>query len=227
MTILFLQDYFMEKSVWAIGGDGWAYDIGFGGLDHVLASGKNINVLVLDTETYSNTGGQASKATPLGAIAKFASQGKELPKKNLGAMMMNYEHVYVASVNMAANRNQLLKAFLEAESYNGPSLIIAYATCISHGINMNKGPELAKKAVDAGYWPLYRYNPALLQTDKNPFSWDSPEKKNEFTDYILQEKRYTMLKNQSPQRAEKLYKIAEESAVKRTEKLKKLKENNN
>ena len=153
----------MQKDVWIIGGDGWAYDIGFGGLDHVLASGRNVNVLVLDTEVYSNTGGQASKATPLGAVAKFAARGKATPKKDLGLLAMAYGNVYVARVAMGADDQQTLKAFLEAEAYDGPSLIIAYSHCIAHGIDMRKGLEQQKLAVQAGHWLLYRYNPALAE----------------------------------------------------------------
>lgn len=153
------SDILVKKSVWIIGGDGWAYDIGFGGLDHVLASGEDVNVLVLDTEVYSNTGGQASKSTPTGAVAKFATGGKPTRKKDLGLMAMSYGYVYVATVAMGANRNQLLKAMIEAESYNGPSLIIAYAPCINHGIDMSQSVEESKRAVECGYWNLYRYDP--------------------------------------------------------------------
>ena len=170
-----LQDYLVEKSVWCIGGDGWAYDIGYGGLDHVLATGKNVNVLVLDTEVYSNTGGQASKSTPLSAVAQFASAGKRTGKKDLGLMFMSYGYVYVASVALGANMNQVVKAFLEAEAYPGPSIIIAYSPCIMHGFDMGYSSEEAKRAVQAGYWPLYRYNPALAADGKNPFVYESKE----------------------------------------------------
>ncbi len=174
-NLLSVADALVRKSVWIIGGDGWAYDIGYGGLDHVLASGRNVNVLVLDTEVYSNTGGQASKSTPLGAVAKFAARGKATPKKDLGMLAMAYGNVYVARVAMGASDQQTLKAFLEAEAYDGPSLIIAYSHCIAHGIDMSKGLEQQKLAVQSGYWPLYRYNPALLDEGKNPFMLDSKE----------------------------------------------------
>ncbi|MFO7865796.1 MAG: pyruvate:ferredoxin (flavodoxin) oxidoreductase, partial [Candidatus Aminicenantes bacterium] len=178
--IIELQDYFVEKSIWSIGGDGWAYDIGYGGLDHVLAVGKNVNILVLDTEVYSNTGGQASKATPMGSIAKFASAGKPTIKKDLGRMAMTYGYVYVASVAMGANQNQCLKAFLEAEAYDGPSLIIAYSPCINHGLDMRKTQQEEKLAVDSGYWLLYRYNPARAEENKNPLTLDSKEPKLDY-----------------------------------------------
>jgi Pyruvate:ferredoxin oxidoreductase and related 2-oxoacid:ferredoxin oxidoreductases, beta subunit len=166
--LLSLADVLVKKSVWIIGGDGWAYDIGYGGLDHVLASGYNVNVLVLDTEVYSNTGGQASKSTPIGAVAKFAAKGKSSPKKDLGLIAMAYGNIYVARVAMGADDVQTLRAFLEAEAYDGPSLIIAYSHCIAHGIDMRKGLEQQKLAVQTGYWPLYRYNPSLAAEGKNP-----------------------------------------------------------
>jgi pyruvate-ferredoxin/flavodoxin oxidoreductase len=217
------KDYLINKSVWCIGGDGWAYDIGFGGLDHIIALGRNVNLLVLDSEVYSNTGGQASKATPLGAAAKFVASGKATAKKNLGLMMLSYGNVYVASVDLGADKSQLLKAMIEAEEYEGPSLIIAYSPCIEHGIDMRKSLEMGKKAADSGYWPLFRYNPELAKQEKNPFIWDSSdEPKIDFKDYILAERRYTMLKNQFPKHAEKLYKMAEESAKKRFDHLKRL-----
>ncbi len=208
-----LQDNFVEKSIWIIGGDGWAYDIGYGGLDHVLAQGKNVNVLVVDSEVYSNTGGQASKATPLGASAKFAASGKELPKKNLGLMMMNYGYIYVASVSLGANKMQLIKALKEAEEYNGPSIVIAYSPCIAHGIKKGMGTsqEIQKKAVDSGYWPLFRYNPST----KNPLTVDSKDSKITFGDYINEEIRYTVLNTDYPKRAKVLQKKAEESAKRR------------
>src|SRR5690606_22471248 len=170
-----MKDLYTKKSVWIFGGDGWAYDIGYGGLDHVLASGDDVNVLVLDTEVYSNTGGQSSKATPTGAIAKFAAAGKRVKKKDLGLIAMSYGYVYVASVSMGANKNQTLKAIVEAERYPGPSLVIAYSPCINHGINMGKSQREGQLAVEAGYWPLYRYNPALTLAGKNPFILDSKE----------------------------------------------------
>ena len=169
------KDCLVKKSVWIFGGDGWAYDIGYGGLDHVLASGEDVNVLVLDTEVYSNTGGQASKSTPTGSVAKFASSGKRVKKKDLGMMAMSYGYVYVAQVAMGSNKQQFLNALIEAEKYHGPSLIIAYAPCINHGINMSKSQDEEKRAVDCGYWQLYRYNPTLKEEGKNPFTLDSKE----------------------------------------------------
>ena len=206
-----LKDYLVDKSVWIIGGDGWAYDIGYGGLDHVMAQGKNVNVLVVDTEVYSNTGGQCSKATPRGAVAKFAASGKEMPKKNLGMMMMNYGHVYVASVNLGGNKAQVVKAIMEAEAHPGPSIIIAYSPCISHGINMGKATEEGKLASDVGYWPMYRYNPALA----NPFTWESKNPSVPFDQYLQNEIRYKSLKLKFPEKAEELYKLAEDDAKKR------------
>jgi len=206
-----LQDYFVDKSVWIIGGDGWAYDIGYGGLDHVVASGRNVNILVVDTEVYSNTGGQASKATPIAAVAKFANAGMRLTKKNLGFMCMSYGYVYVASVSMGANRAQTLKAFQEAASYNGPSIIMAYAPCIAHGINMSKSQTEQKRAVECGYWPLYRYNPQL---DK-PFSWETKEPSADFQEFIRSERRYTTLLKTAPKEAEELFRQAEEDAKRR------------
>ena len=206
------QDYFVDKSVWAIGGDGWAYDIGYGGLDHVMALGKDINVLVLDTEVYSNTGGQASKATPLAAVAKFANAGKRQGKKNMGLMFMSYGYVYVASVAMGANRNQCLRAFLEAEAYKGPSIILAYSPCIAHGIDMGKSQLEEKRAVEAGYWPLYRYDP---RDEKQRFHWETKEPTASFQDFIRSERRYTSLLATAPDEAEKLFKLAEEDAARR------------
>ncbi|NOY81458.1 MAG: pyruvate:ferredoxin (flavodoxin) oxidoreductase [Kiritimatiellaeota bacterium] len=207
-----LKDYFVDKSVWVIGGDGWAYDIGYGGLDHVLACGRDVNVLVLDSEVYSNTGGQSSKATPLSAVAKFAMAGKRKGKKNLGLMCMSYGYVYVASVAMGANRNQTLKAFLEAEAYPGPSIIIAYSPCIAHGINMMESQEEEKIAVDCGYWPLYRFNPTLAEAGKNPFLWESRPPKTPFRDYIQRERRYMSLKQTAPDDAERLWEEAAEDS---------------
>ncbi|MBN2031402.1 pyruvate:ferredoxin (flavodoxin) oxidoreductase [bacterium] len=197
-----LESYFVPKSVWSFGGDGWAYDIGYGGLDHVMASGRNINVLVLDTEVYSNTGGQASKATPLGSVAKFAEAGKKTVKKDLGLMMMSYGYVYVASVAMGANKVQLLKALLEAEAYDGPSIIIAYAPCINHGFDMAYTQQEEKKAVDSGYWMLYRYNPLLKKEGKNPFILDSKEPKVPLKEFLEGERRYTSLKQTFPERVD-------------------------
>lgn len=196
-----VSDYLIKKSVWILGGDGWAYDIGFGGLDHVLASGRNVNVLVMDTEVYSNTGGQMSKATPTGAIAKFAASGKSISKKDLGMIAMSYGYVYVAKVAMGYNRQQTLKAFLEAESYNGPSMIIAYSHCIAHGIDMMTGMDQQKMAVSTGVWPLYRYNPLLKQEGKNPFVLDSKEPAGDPADYMYNEIRYRSLKQENPERA--------------------------
>ncbi|MFH1941819.1 MAG: pyruvate:ferredoxin (flavodoxin) oxidoreductase [bacterium] len=193
-----LEHYFVDKSVWCFGGDGWAYDIGYGGLDHVMASGRNINVLVLDTEVYSNTGGQASKATPLGSVARFAEEGKKTIKKDLGLMMMSYGYVYVASVAMGANKNQLIKAITEAEAYNGPSIIIAYAPCINHGFDMAFTQQEEKKAVDAGYWMLYRYNPELKKEGKNPFILDSKEPSVPLKEFLEGETRYTSLRQTFP-----------------------------
>jgi len=204
-----LQDYLVDKSVWCIGGDGWAYDIGYGGLDHVLATGKNVNVLVLDTEVYSNTGGQASKSTPLSAVAQFASAGKRTGKKDLGLMFMSYGYVYVASVALGANMNQVVKAFLEAEAYPGPSIIIAYSPCIMHGFDMGYSSEEAKRAVQAGYWPLYRYNPALAKEGKNPFVYESKDPTINLQDFLAKEIRYATLKLQFPDIADRLYEQAE------------------
>ena len=203
-NLLSVVDALVRKSVWIIGGDGWAYDIGYGGLDHVLASGRNVNVLVLDTEVYSNTGGQASKSTPLAAVAKFAARGKATPKKDLGMLAIAYGHVYVARVAMGANDQQTLKAFLEAEAYDGPSLLIAYSHCIAHGIDMSKGLEQQKLAVQSGYWPLYRYNPALLDEGKQPFMLDSKEPSLPLERYVYNETRYRMLLHSNEERAESL-----------------------
>ena len=207
--LLSLADTLVKKSVWIVGGDGWAYDIGYGGLDHVLASGRNVNVLVLDTEVYSNTGGQSSKATSLGAVAKFAAGGKATPKKDLGLMATQYDYVYVAQVAMGASDTQTVKAFLEAESYDGPSLIIAYSHCIAHGIDMSKGLEQQKLAMQSAYWPLYRFDPRLAETGKNPFQLDSRAPKLPFKDYALNETRYRMLYQTNPNNAEALLQEAQ------------------
>ncbi|HEX3043350.1 MAG TPA: pyruvate:ferredoxin (flavodoxin) oxidoreductase [Bacillota bacterium] len=217
-----MKDIYTKKSIWIIGGDGWAYDIGYGGLDHVLASGEDVNVLVLDTEVYSNTGGQSSKSTPTGAIAKFAAAGKQVRKKDLGLMAMAYGYVYVAAISMGANQNQTLKAIVEAEKYKGPSLIIAYAPCINHGIDMTKSQKEGKLAVEAGYWPLYRYNPDLTLENKNPFLLDSKEPTGNFKDFLLGEVRYATLKKQFPEAAEDLYKRAEADAKSRLEMYKRM-----
>jgi pyruvate-ferredoxin/flavodoxin oxidoreductase len=197
--LLSVADYLVKKSVWAVGGDGWAYDIGYGGLDHVLASGRNVNVLVLDTEVYSNTGGQASKATPMGAAAKFAAAGKPQMKKDLGMMAMTYGTVYVAAVAMGANPAQTVKAFVEAEAYAGPSLIIAYSTCIAHGIDMERGLAEMKKAVQSGHFPLYRYNPALTAEGKNPLQLDSKAPTMKFSEFAMQENRFRSLQKTNPE----------------------------
>ena len=208
------KDYLVKKSMWAVGGDGWAYDIGYGGLDHVLASGENINVLVFDTEVYSNTGGQASKATPAAAIAKFAASGKRIKKKDLGLMAMSYGYVYVAQCGMGADKNQLMRALLEAEAYDGPSLIICYAPCINHGLRkgMGKSQQNIKDAVDSGYWHLYRYNPELKKEGKNPFKLDSAEPTGSFKDFIMGQIRYSSLTKEFPGIADKLFDQVEEDA---------------
>jgi pyruvate-ferredoxin/flavodoxin oxidoreductase len=197
--LLTVADYLVAKSVWALGGDGWAYDIGYGGLDHVLASGRNVNVLVLDTEVYSNTGGQMSKSTPLGAVAKFAAGGKRMPKKDLGLIMMTYGNIYVAKVAIGANPNQTVKAFIEAESYDGPSLIIAYSHCIAHGINMSKGLEEQKKAVTCGHWPLYRFDPRLKEAGKNPLQLDSKAPTTDLEEFVNGENRFRILQKAKPE----------------------------
>jgi len=213
--IIELKDYLVKKSIWVFGGDGWAYDIGYGGLDHVLASGEDVNVLVLDTEVYSNTGGQASKSTPIAAVAKFAASGKRIRKKDLGMMAMSYGYVYVAQVAIGSSYAQYFKAIKEAEAYPGPSLIIAYAPCINHGLRagMGKSQQEAERAVEAGYWHLYRYNPLLENEGKNPFTLDSKEPKwEEFQNFLAGEVRYTSLKSTFPEEAEALFKAAEENA---------------
>jgi pyruvate-ferredoxin/flavodoxin oxidoreductase len=214
-NLLAVADALVRKSVWIIGGDGWAYDIGFGGLDHVLSSGRNVNVLVLDTEVYSNTGGQASKSTPRGAVAKFAARGKATPKKDLGLLAMSYRTVYVAHVAMGANDQQTLHAFLEAEAYEGPSLIIAYSHCIAHGIEMSKGLEQQKLAVQTGYWPLYRYNPDLAATGKNALTLDSKGPSVPLEKYAYNETRYRMLLQSNEQRAEALMQQAKHDVQER------------
>jgi pyruvate-ferredoxin/flavodoxin oxidoreductase len=204
-----LADVLVKRSVWIMGGDGWAYDIGYGGLDHVLASGRNVNVLVLDTQVYSNTGGQSSKATPRAAVARFAAAGKPLPKKDLGMIAMSYGTIYVAQVAMGASDAQTVRAFLEAEAFPGPSLIIAYSHCIAHGINMAKGLNQQKLAVDSGAWPLYRYNPTLAAQGQKPLSLDSKAPKIPLKDYVYNETRYSMLVQADEERAEKLLKLAQ------------------
>jgi pyruvate-ferredoxin/flavodoxin oxidoreductase len=203
-NLLSLADHFIKRSVWVLGGDGWAYDIGYGGLDHVLASGRNVNILVMDTEVYSNTGGQMSKATPVGAIAKFAAAGKDITKKDLGAQAMSYGYVYVAKISMGANMAQTIKAFREAESFNGTSIIIAYSHCINHGIDMSRGLEQQKGAVTSGLWPLYRYDPRLKDQGKNPFQLDSKDPTTSLEDFMYKEVRFKSLKAASPDRADAL-----------------------
>jgi len=224
--ILVKQDHLIKKSQWIIGGDGWAYDIGFGGLDHVLASGDDVNVLVVDTEVYSNTGGQSSKATPCAAVAKFAAAGKKIRKKDLGAIAMSYGYVYVAQIALGADMAQTLKVIKEAEAYKGPSLIIAYAPCINHGIKagMSKSVQEAKKAVDSGYWHLYRFDPDLMDQGKNPFSLDSKEPTTPFREFIMGEVRYSSLLSAFPDNAEELFMGAEKYAKIRYDSYKRLAE---
>ena len=217
-AIAVYEDHLIKRSQWIFGGDGWAYDIGYGGLDHVLASGENVNVLVFDTEVYSNTGGQASKATPTAAIAKFAAGGKRSKKKDLGMMNTAYGNVYVAQIAMGANMNQTIKAITEAEAYDGPSLIIAYATCINHGIKngLSNPMNQMKKAVECGYWHLWRYNPELKAEGKNPFTLDSKEPNSDlFRDFINTETRYTSLAKLFPEKAEELFEQAKQDSVAR------------
>ncbi|WP_215830782.1 pyruvate:ferredoxin (flavodoxin) oxidoreductase [Pelorhabdus rhamnosifermentans] len=220
------KDFLVKRSQWIFGGDGWAYDIGFGGLDHVLASGENVNVLVLDTEVYSNTGGQSSKATPAAAIAKFAASGKRTKKKDLGMIAMSYGYIYVAQIAMGADKNQTLKAIAEAEAYPGPSLIIAYAPCINHGLKTGMGCSQleAKHAVDSGYWGLYRYNPQSKDVGQNPFTMDSKEPTMDFKEFLMGEVRYSSLKKQFPTMADALFEKTEQDAKERLEKYKLLAE---
>jgi pyruvate-ferredoxin/flavodoxin oxidoreductase len=211
-----LGQYLVKRSQWIVGGDGASYDIGFGGLDHVIASGKNVNILVIDTEVYSNTGGQASKATPLGAIAKFAAAGKRIRKKDLGLIASTYGYVYVAQVAMGADNAQTLKAIREAEAYDGPSVIIAYAPCINHGlkVGMGKSQHEEARAVACGYWHLWRYNPMLEAEGKNPFTLDSKEPNwDEFIDFLKGEVRYASVLKQYPDEAEELFQAAKENAM--------------
>jgi pyruvate-ferredoxin/flavodoxin oxidoreductase len=213
--LLALRQYFVKKSIWIFGGDGWAYDIGYGGLDHVIASGEDVNILVLDTEVYSNTGGQASKSTPVAAVAKFAASGKKIRKKDLGMMAMSYGYVYVAQVAMGANQNQYFKALKEAEAYKGPSIIIAYAPCINHGLRNGMGAtqRQEKLAVEAGYWQMYRFDPRLEAEGKNPFQLDSKEPDwSKFQDYLMSEVRYTSLQKSFPEHAMELFKASEDNA---------------
>lgn len=224
--ILELKDFLIKKSNWLIGGDGWAYDIGYGGLDHVIAMGDDVNIFVMDTEVYSNTGGQSSKSTPTAAVAKFAASGKKIRKKDLGMMAMNYGYVYVAQISLGANMNHAIKTIIEAEKYKGPSLIIAYAPCINHGIKTGMGTSIAeeKKAVSSGYWHLYRYNPELKDKGQNPFMLDSLEPKESFRDFINGEIRYSSLKNVFPDIADDMYNKAEKHSQERYETYKRLSE---
>ena len=219
-NLLSLADYLVKKSVWSVGGDGWGYDIGYGGVDHVLATGENIKLLIMDTEVYSNTGGQMSKATPLGAVAQFAAGGKRTPKKNIGMIMSTYGNVYIAQVNFGANPAQTLKAFIEADAYDGPALIIAYSVCIAHGMDMSKGIEAMKKAVTSGYWPLYRYNPELEAQGKNPLVINSKDPSTPFEEYAYRENRYKTLRSSNPEAAKELMKQAEADIKRRWKLLK-------
>mgnify|MGYP001054052241 CR=1 FL=1 len=210
--LMSVADMLVRKSIWIVGGDGWAYDIGYGGLDHVLASGYNINVLVLDTGVYSNTGGQSSKATPRAAVAKFAANGKALPRKDLGMIAMTYGYIYVARVAMGASDIQTLRAFREADAYNGPSLVIAYTHCISHGYDMKFGLNQQKLAVKSGVWPIYRYNPDNIKEGKNPLKLDYKEPSIPVKDFAYNETRYKVLTQTNEERAEELLKLAQGDA---------------
>ena len=210
--LLSAADMLVKKGVWIVGGDGWAYDIGYGGLDHVLASGRNVKLLVLDTEVYSNTGGQASKSTPRAAVAKFAAGGKPAPKKDLGLMAMSYGNVYVGSVAMGAKDEHTLKAFLEAEAYDGPSLIIAYSHCIAHGINMTTAMSDQKIAVDSGQWLLYRYNPERALVGENPLILDSRAPTRRVQEFLKQQTRFKMLTKSKPEDAKRLWEQAQQDA---------------
>ncbi len=221
-SLLPVVDYLVKKSVWAFGGDGWAYDIGYGGLDHVLASGRNVNILVLDTEVYSNTGGQSSKSTPMGAVAKFASGGKPVGKKDMGLLAMSYGYIYVAKIALGANQNQAIKAITEAEAYDGPSLILCYAHCIAHGIDMTTGYGNQKKAVESGHWPLYRYNPELELAGKNPLQLDSKDPTISLADYVYGENRYQILKRSKPEISQKLIEAAQKNVTAKFKMLKQL-----
>ncbi|MGE5407747.1 MAG: thiamine pyrophosphate-dependent enzyme, partial [Syntrophothermus sp.] len=208
-NLLSVADALVKKSVWIVGGDGWAYDIGYGGLDHVIASGRNVNILVLDTEVYSNTGGQASKATPRGAVAKFAAAGKGTTKKDLGAIARSYGNVYVAQIAIGANDAQAIKAMLEADAWPGPSLIIAYSHCIAQGLDMTTAMSHQKEATATGYWPLYRYDPRLGGQGQHPFHLDSRKPTQPFKDFAAKEARYAMLARANPAQAERLMRLAQ------------------
>ena len=220
-AVLAEKEYLSKKSVWIFGGDGWAYDIGFGGVDHVLASGEDVNVFVFDTEVYSNTGGQASKASNIGQVAQFAAAGKTIAKKSLAEIAMTYGYVYVAQVAMGANMNQTLKAIAEAEAYHGPSLIIGYAPCEMHSIKggMTNCQSEMKKAVECGYWNLFRFNPALKAEGKNPFTLDSKAPAGGYQEFLMNEARYSSLTRSFPDRAKELFALNEETAKARYEKL--------
>jgi pyruvate-ferredoxin/flavodoxin oxidoreductase len=213
--LLSVADYLVTKSIWIFGGDGWAYDIGYGGLDHVLASGRNVNVLVLDTGVYSNTGGQMSKATPRGAVAKFAAAGKGMPKKDLGMIAMTYGNIYVAQVAIGTNMNQCVKAFAEAEAYNGPSLIIAYSQCINHGYDLRYGYEVQRDAVECGFWPLFRFNPDNARAGKQPLSLDSKAPTKDVEEWMYRENRFRILRNADPERAHQLLDLLREDVITR------------
>ena len=217
--ILNNSEFLSKKSVWAFGGDGWAYDIGFGGLDHVLAANQDINMLIMDTEVYSNTGGQASKATNMGATAQFAAAGKRTKKKDLGKMLMSYGYIYVAQVAMGADPNQTLKAIREAESYPGPAVVIAYAPCTAHGIRggMSGAQQEMKRAVEAGYWTLYRYDPRLAQEGKNPFQLDSKAPTADYQDFLRSERRFAAMETKFPEKAAELFSRAAQDAKERYE----------
>ena len=217
--ILENREYLSKKSIWAIGGDGWAYDIGFGGIDHVMAQNRDVNLLVLDTEVYSNTGGQSSKSTPTSAVAKFAAGGKEVKKKDLGAIAMSYGYIYVAQVAMGYDQAQTLKAIREAEAYPGPSIVICYCPCIEHGMKASMGLSQLeeKKAVECGYWHLYRYDPRRKAEGKNPFQLDSKEPTGDFQQFLLGENRYASLQLAFPEKAQELYAKAARDAKERLE----------
>ncbi|HOD03371.1 MAG TPA: thiamine pyrophosphate-dependent enzyme, partial [Clostridiales bacterium] len=224
--ILEYKEYLNKKSIWIFGGDGWAYDIGFGGLDHVIASGEDVNIMVFDTEVYSNTGGQASKASQIGQVAQFAAAGKSIAKKSLSEIAMSYGYVYVAQIAMGADMNQTIKAINEAEAYNGPSLIIAYAPCEMHSIKggmVNCQKEM-KKAVECGYWNIFRYNPLLKEQGKNPLTIDNKPPTGSYRDFIMNEARYSALTRAFPERAKELFANAEKTAMDKYEHLLKLKE---
>jgi len=214
-TLLDKADYLCKKSVWIIGGDGWAYDIGYGGLDHILASGRNVNILVLDTEVYSNTGGQTSKATPLGAVAKFSSGGKPTAKKDLALLAMDYPNVYVAHVAYAGKDTQTLNAFLEAEAHDGPSIIIAYSPCIAHGVDLSYNHRQQNLAVNSGHWPLFRFDPGKIKDGKNPMHLDSPPPSIPLRDFVMSETRFSMLWQTHPEAAERFLAQAQQEVKRR------------